>query len=118
VDRLVEVLQVPEEQGEYIYDATIQRFEFTYELAWKALEMHMAYIGIADVNSPREVFREAFNIGLITGADVWTDMIKDRNLTSHVYDLDMARNIYQRIKQIYAVTLVSLRDKLGDESRQ
>jgi nucleotidyltransferase substrate binding protein (TIGR01987 family) len=35
-----------------LYDGVIQRFEFTYELAWKLMKAYLEYEGIAEVNSP------------------------------------------------------------------
>ena len=34
----------------------------------------------------KNAVKEAFNIGLITNREIWLDMIKSRNTTSHIYD--------------------------------
>ena len=83
------------------YDAVIQRFEFTYELAWKLIKAYLEYQGIAVVNSPRSAFKEAFSTGLIFDGDVWIDMISDRNLTAHTYNQERAKEIYARVKEKY-----------------
>jgi len=113
VSRLHEILQL--EENEYIYDATIQRFEFTYELAWKLLKAYMGHIGIAGVNSPREAFKEAFAAGLINDGDNWIKMLKDRNLTTHTYNEEQAKAIYNRIKADYIHLFIALRDRLKGE---
>ena len=41
-------------------DASIQRFEFTFELAWKTMRRILKYKGIL-INSPRDTIREAAN---------------------------------------------------------
>ncbi len=48
-----------------LYDGAIQRFEFTYELAWKLLKVYLEYQGIVGISSPRAVFKEAFSVCLI-----------------------------------------------------
>ena len=116
VSRLTDVVEV-EKTNDYIYDAVIQRFEFTYELAWKLLKAYMSYNGIADVNSPREAFKEAFASGLIHDGNEWISMLKDRNLTTHTYDESQAIIIYENIKKCYIHLFIGLREKLMGEIR-
>ena len=66
-------------------DVLVKRFEFTYEMAWKALKRYLDFIGIAATN-PRMVFKEAYAQQIITNEDIWLDMIEQRNLSSHIYD--------------------------------
>ena len=74
-----------EGNGDIILDLTAQRFEFTYEMAWKALKRLLDYLGV-DAKYPRAVFREAYLLRLIEDEAIWLDMIEMRNLSSHVYD--------------------------------
>jgi len=83
------------------YDAVIQRFEFTYELAWKLIKAYLEYQGLAVINSPRSAFKEAFAAELILDGDVWIEMISDRNLTAHTYNQERAKEIYARVKEKY-----------------
>ena len=71
--------------GDIVLDVAAKRFEFTYEMAWKALKRVLDYLGI-DARSPRQVFMEAFAQGLLSEEEVWLEMIEMRNLSSHVYD--------------------------------
>lgn len=64
-------------------DGTIQRFEFTHELAWKVMKDYLEYEGIAGIMGSRSATREAFNKGLISQGNVWMDMIESRNKTVH-----------------------------------
>lgn len=57
--RLEEVVCDPIDAHQAVVDATIQRFEFTFELFWKWLKLIIAEEGI-DVNFPKEVLREAY----------------------------------------------------------
>ncbi len=94
--RLKEAVQLPLEQS-IVLDGIIQRFEFTYEMAWKLMKSFLEYEGITEVNSPRTVFKEAYSVGLINSADDWLSMITDRNMTSHTYDEQMAFLVCERI---------------------
>lgn len=95
--RLTESLNLKMESS-IIIDGVIQRFEFTYELAWKAMKAYLEQQGVFEPKTPREVFRESYKIGLITDGDGWLDMMTDRNLTSHTYNEAAALETYGKIK--------------------
>ena len=76
---------VAEGNGDIVLDVAVKRFEFTYEMAWKALKRFLDYLGI-DARAPRPVFKESYAQGLLSDEQVWLDMIEMRNLSSHVYD--------------------------------
>jgi len=90
-------------------DATIQRFEFTIELAWKWLKDYFLEHDIV-LHYPKEVLQEAYRVQLIDHEMVWLSMLKDRNLTSHTYDETLADAIYHRIKE-YVPVLRQLANK-------
>ncbi|WP_018248941.1 nucleotidyltransferase substrate binding protein [Orenia marismortui] len=114
LDRLEEGLK-EESINPLMIDGVIQRFEFNYELAWKVMKFFLEYQGIEGAKSPRTTFREAFSFGLIENGDDWIDMLKDRNLTSHTYDEERAKRIYDKIKQKHFDNLKSVYEKLKDE---
>lgn len=76
---------VEQGNGDIVLDVAAKRFEFTYEMAWKALKRVLDYLGI-DARAPRPVFKEAYAQGLLAEETVWLDMIEMRNLSSHIYD--------------------------------
>jgi nucleotidyltransferase substrate binding protein (TIGR01987 family) len=78
-------------------DATIQRFEFTFELAWRFLRDYFFERDI-ELNYPKEVLQQAFSVNLINNENIWIKMLKDRNMTSHTYDERLANEIFLRIK--------------------
>lgn len=80
-------------------DGVIQRFEFTTELAWKACREHLMDLGFQDINGPKPVMKEAFAYGLVSDSEGWIHIINDRNLTSHIYKENTAKEIYERIKE-------------------
>ena len=81
-------------------DGTLQRFEFTFETSWKAMKKFLLVEGF-DCSSPRDCLKKAFQSGYIKNEKIWLDMIKDRNLSSHIYDEKDAKAIYDRVKQNY-----------------
>lgn len=88
-------------QSSTLKDGVIQRFEFCYEICWKLLKYYLESEGIEEAKSPKSTFKEAFKIGLIEDGEAWIDMLKDKNLTSHVYDEDVAITIYIKIVNTY-----------------
>jgi nucleotidyltransferase substrate binding protein (TIGR01987 family) len=92
-------------------DAAIQRFEFTFELAWKALKDFYYDKGV-DLNSPKDVFRHAFASGDIQDETLWLHMLKDRNLTSHTYDESLACDVFAHLHS-YVRALQTLKPVLN-----
>lgn len=101
-----------------VYDGVIQRFEFTFELSWKLMKMYLEYMGISEIRSLRTAIREAFAYGLIEDGEQWIDMMIDRNKTSHLYDEDEAKKIYQKIKNNYSQLLSDLSKTLEQEIKK
>jgi nucleotidyltransferase substrate binding protein (TIGR01987 family) len=97
-----------EEQG------LIQAFEYTHELAWNLLKDYLQYQGTQDIYGSRDATRLAFNVGLITDGEVWMAMIRDRNRTSHTYNLATAQEIANNIKSRFFDAFVALQSKMQD----
>jgi len=94
--RLEESLEFPVSEP-LVLDAVIQRFEFTFELAWKTLKISLEDEGLL-CHSPKSCLKEAFKMGWIDDEESWIGLLKARNMTSHVYDEGMATDIYATIK--------------------
>ncbi|MEZ5935925.1 MAG: nucleotidyltransferase substrate binding protein [Alphaproteobacteria bacterium] len=99
LDRLGEALEVPESNTLAI-DGTIQRFEFALELFWKTLKRLLAEEGV-ETSTPKDTLRKAFQAGWLTDEAAWLQMLSDRNTTSHIYDEETAKRIYDNIRQNY-----------------
>lgn len=93
-------------------EGIIQRFEYTFELAWKTIKDKLFYEGY-DEKTPRAVIRRAFEVEFISEDDteIWLDSLDKRNMLSHTYDEDAARealeairdHYYPVIKQVYQI---------------
>ena len=83
-----------------VRDATIQRFEYTFEALWKFLKEYLKKKEGIMVNSPKSCFREIFSIGLLSEeeSEKCLEMTDRRNDTSHTYKEKVAELIYNEIK--------------------
>ena len=93
--QLAKALNEPE--SEFIRDASIQRFEFTYELLWKTIKVFLEEMHGVRTVSPRQVFKEAFALELIDNEEMFLEMIEARNLLSHTYNENQASEIYRKL---------------------
>lgn len=96
VQRLEEACAQP--FSSFIRDAVIQRFEFCWELAWKALRLKLEEEGILTSTS-RETWQQALQAGLIKDGNAWSEAQRKRNLTSHTYDEKLADEVYNYVLQ-------------------
>ncbi|MFZ9035732.1 MAG: nucleotidyltransferase substrate binding protein [Francisellaceae bacterium] len=101
-----------EEQG------LIQAFEFTYELAWNTIKDFYSYQGDESIQGSRDAFRMAFKRGLIINGDIWMQMIKARQLSSHTYNEETADIIYQDVCEHYHKEFLTLLDRLDSQKAQ
>lgn len=92
--RLEEALARPEDP--IVRDACIQRFEFTFEMAWRAIQSRARAEGL-DCVSPRDCFRTAFRLDLVEDDPRWLAMVEDRNRTTHLYDEASALEVYRAL---------------------
>ncbi len=90
----------------------IQAFEFTHELAWNTLRDYLFYQGNADIHGSRDASREAFRQGLVEDGDVWMNMIKSRNMSSHTYNRKTAEAIINAVLNEYYPGFRRLEKKL------
>jgi len=78
-------------------DGCIQRFEFTFELAWKTLKGWLADRLPPTGTSPRAILREAFQQRVIDDEAGWIALLTDRNLTRHTYHEPLAAEVFSRL---------------------
>ena len=96
--------------GDIYLDLTIKRFEFTFEMSWKALKRYLEFLGF-EPKSPRGTFKEGYAQGILEDENVWLEMIEQRNLSSHIYDINEIAEIAENAKR-YRDAFVCLKDKL------
>lgn len=94
--------------SDIVRDAAIQRFEFCIELSWKVLKKKMGTTSVA----PKAIIREAATQGIISDPEKWLYFIDQRNLTSHTYNEDTAKKVFETVQSFYPEGL-SLLEKLN-----
>ena len=84
-------------------DATIQRFEFTFEALWKAAKLFLLVHEGIDTASPKSVIRACRESGVLTEQEARQALLMadDRNLTVHMYNEPLAVEIYGRLRLHY-----------------
>ena len=82
-------------------DASIQRFEYTFEAVWKAAKHYLRENEGLDLASPKSIVRSCREVGLINVAQATKalEMTDDRNLTSHTYNETLAVKIHSRLPE-------------------
>jgi nucleotidyltransferase substrate binding protein (TIGR01987 family) len=81
-------------------DGAIQRFEFTYETLWKAVQAYLDVIEKIKIASPRGIVRASFQTGLLSEQESQQAllMVDDRNTTVHTYNEKFAQSLYKRLE--------------------
>jgi nucleotidyltransferase substrate binding protein (TIGR01987 family) len=99
-NRTVEQLNQLEQEG------VIQRFEYTFELAWKTLKDYLENAGITlEQIHPRAVIKAAFAAKLLEDGEAWMDMLAARNLMSHTNDCAKFQEVVAALKNRYLAQL-------------
>lgn len=89
-------------------EGLIQRFEYSFELAWKTMKDFLEGSGILIVPvTPKAVIKEAFAAKVIDDGQGWIDMMLERNLLSHTYDEQRFRTALVNIRKRYMPLLQS-----------
>jgi nucleotidyltransferase substrate binding protein (TIGR01987 family) len=92
----------------------VKAFEYTFELGCNALDDLLRSRGnTAVMLGSRDAIREAFGAGLLSDGPVWMEMVRDRNLTSHVYNRSTAEAITGNITSRYLPAFQGLRQRLS-----
>ena len=101
--------------------ATIQAFEFTYELAVKTIRRQLAQV-VANPDVLRmidfaDLMRDAADAGLVRDAPSWMRYREMRNRTSHTYDADRAEETVAAMDEFLS-DMRHLLDALGERNRE
>ncbi len=85
-------------------DSVVQRFEYTYELAWKMmvrwLRMNVSPEAAEEAYSRKELFRLAARQGLIEDPNRWFIYHDARNVSVHTYDESNAARAFAAARSL------------------
>lgn len=94
-------------------EGMIQRFEYTWELAWKLLKDMLEAEGVVlSTVTPARVIRAAATAKLIERGDVWLEALDARNALSHTYSLKTFELTIKAIRLKYLGVLDGLHFKI------
>jgi len=106
---LSEIQDYPAEQTlAIIREGFVQRFEVTFELAWKPLRDLLEHEGVRVQPTPRAVLKEAFAANFIEDGQLFMDMLEARNLVAHKYDEETFTAVFLQIQQKFEPALTQL----------
>lgn len=97
-------------------EGLVQRFELSFELAWKTIKDFLESKGIS-LHYPRDILKEAFQAGLLNDGALWLEMLDKRNILSHTYNEEAFLDAICNIKKRYAPEIKTLIMKLEKESQ-
>jgi len=115
LDRLEESLA--NEENSFYIDATIKRFELTFETAWKVLKK-ILYLEGFECLSPRDCLKKGYQTAYLNDEDIWIEMLLDRNRSAHIYNEQEAGSICQKIRDTYFTALKQLNQVLKKKITQ
>ena len=110
IERLREALA--ENENDLIRDAVIQRFEFTFEMAWRVLFRLLTARGDRVAQQSSAVLQTAFTALLLDDPVLWDRIRIARNQTSHTYDEAKAIEVAAMIRADALAAFDSLAGKL------
>lgn len=98
--------------NDFELDSVIQRFEFTHEVAWKLMKSYAEFQGEDLIAGSRDACRWAFENHLIEDGQVWMNMIRSRNETSHDYDDAIATETIAQVVNHYYPAMLAFQQRM------
>lgn len=105
------------ESNEFYRSGVINKFNLTFELAWKALKEILQLHGAGNfkTGSPREILKTAYQFNFLNDDEIWIDMLNSRNSIVHIYDENAAIELAEKIFDNYITAFVNLRELLAEK---
>jgi len=94
---------VDEPYSTIVRDASIKRFEYSFDIFWKLIKDYLRVQEGIECASPKSCFREAFKVGILSEEETVKilEMTDDRNLSTHTYDEEAIEGIYQKVRDYW-----------------
>jgi nucleotidyltransferase substrate binding protein (TIGR01987 family) len=94
-------------------EGVVQRFEYTWELAWKVLKDYLDHTGVVlDTVTPASVVRAAFAANLIADGEAWLRALDARNRMSNTYSAKACEAVVDAIDREFLALFEALRERL------
>lgn len=103
LNTLKEALDMFDLKNILVRDATIKRFEYSYELCWKTSKVFLKEAKGEIIVGPKECFKTLGKHGFLSPEEIekLLNMVDDRNETTHAYGETFVQGLYPRIKIYY-----------------
>ena len=83
-------------------EGTIQRFEYTWELAWKVIKDYLDDAGtVLETITPASTVKAAFAAKIISDGESWMRALDTRNKMSHTYNFKKFDDALTEIDRVY-----------------
>lgn len=106
---LDEIIPQYQELNDLEKDGLIQRFEFTFDLAWKVMQDYLIFAGYRDIKGPRAIITQMGQDNLLDPF-IWEDLLTARNELSHIYSEELSRGYLDKIANDYHPAFVEFRN--------
>lgn len=102
--------------NEFIVSGIIYKFYIQFELGWKVLKELLRYEGAnqAATGSPREIIKTAYAYFDFIEENIWLEMLRDRNDTTHIYNEEAAQKLVEKILHRYIAVFVTLEQHIRE----
>jgi len=98
--QLKKAITAYEQLSELEKEGLIQRFEYTFELAWKTMKDYLESQGVV-ADFPRDVIKKSFQYQIIQKGETWLEMLNERNMMAHTYNENNFTRALNHIKNYY-----------------
>ena len=117
--RHLQVLCRAEQQditNEFVVSGIIYKFYIQFEFGWKVLKELLRYEGAnqAATGSPREIIKTAYAYFDFIEENIWLEMLRDRNDTTHIYNEEAAQKLVEKILHRYIAVFVTLEQHIRE----
>ena len=102
--------------NEFIISGVIDKFYIQFELGWKVLKELLSYEGVksAASGSPREIIKAAYAYFDFIDENLWLQMLRDRNDTTHMYNEKAAVELVDKIIKDYIPVFEKMEQAVND----
>ncbi len=102
-----------------IKNGNIQKFEICVEILWKTIKKYLEIFYKIDAFSPMQIVKEFYGVKGIDEKiyEELIDMIKDRNLLSHVYNESEFEEVFKKLPE-YLKTMINVIDILEQTKQE
>ena len=117
--RHLQVLCRAEQQditNEFVVSGIIYKFYIQFEFGWKVLKELLRYEGANQTatGSPREIIKTAYAYFDFIEENIWLEMLRDRNDTTHIYNEEAAQKLVEKILHRYIAVFVTLEQHIRE----